>query len=617
MSGAVVMSLKKEMKKGLRNVMKDVELEASKEWTAMYGGHKITVKNGLKEEVLLVDDVAIAEHRRTSLWSHVIPYVALKGRFTTATGQTKTVTAKVGGYFKFNCMIKVDGQKILSAVEKFEWLPWKHKEPIVPFIQQQLREHGQLVTDELPDDSYVYDEDQPRLAPGMADRMNDELVIPFFINKIIKLLTQQMNNPTDKARAKTYEELTSDTIASYGDYFIEKFQQQVWDEQAVQREAIWLLENGADREVVKFALVLLGCTSCDAYRSLLCDIGRHEEFTSYAAFALERGCESAEEALFELAQQTDSWGRVSAIEHLQGATDEIRAWLLTEGYQIDGLEEYVAFECIDKGQLVDMLAGDELATEQFEHANILLQYLLSDRAFGGSIEDIDRGADLLTYFVKHATKHCLSLDHFYTLTLIERFLEEKEDDDQWQELYEEDWITQVAHHALQQAVQVFTNDRKWLSEAVDVLDERFDNTALEITSFYELNIAAKLFEHLRQNPRQIKIYNAIIMSGVQGDVEELCQVATEKFLFDALSEAEEACLQSILEDLYAYDVTGLSLIEKALTSSSKLVQLEALTVLGCWDRTSWENQNLIIALKQISEVTDDSTIRKKAKKLLK
>lgn len=611
------MSFKNEMKQGLRNVMKDVELEAKKVWTATYEGHEITLENEMKKEVLLVDGLVIAEHIRTSLWSHVIPYVTLKGTFTAANGQTKTVTAKVGGYFKFNCRIKVDGQKVLSAAEKFELLPWKHKESIVPFIQQQLREHGKLVTDELPDDSYVYDEHHPRLAPGLADRENDDVVIPFFVNKIVKLIAQQANQPTDKRRAKTYEELTSDTIASYGDQFIEKFEQREWDEEAVQGEAVWLLENAADREVVKFALVLLGCTSCNAYRSLLCDIGRHGEFTIYAAFALENGCENAEEALFELAQETDGWGRVAAIEYLQGATEEVRAWLVTEGYQIDGLEGHVAFECLDKGQVVDMLTADELAIEQFEHAKTLLQYVLSDQASGGSIEEVDRGADLLRYFVKHAETHCTTLDHFYTLTLIERFLEEEEDDDHWQQLYAEDWMTEAAHHTLQQAVRAFTDDRKWLAEAVDVLDERFDDAALAIATFYELNVAAKLFEHLRQNPRQLSIYNVIMVSGVQRDIEELCQIATATFMFDALTEEDEACLQSILEDLFAYDAVGLSLIEKAILSSSKQVQLETLTVLSYWDRASWTNEKLLALLKQVAEETDDSMIRKTARKLLK
>ena len=133
------------------------------------------------------------------------------------------------------------------------------------------------------------------------------------------------------------------------------------------------------------------------------------------------------------------------------------------------MEGYSAFECVDKGQLVDIVAAETISSEMYEHANTLLQYVLNHKAAGGSIEEVDRGAALLTHFVRHAQTHCTSLTHFYTVTLIERFLEEE---DYWQQLYEEEWVTETEHRTLQQAVRLFTDDRKWLSEAVDVLDVR-------------------------------------------------------------------------------------------------------------------------------------------------
>lgn len=614
MSGENAMSLKNEIKRDLRNLMKDVELEAERKWSATYEGHEIVVQNGMKEETLLVDHVVIAQNTRSSLWSHVIPYVTLKGSFTTSTGETKHISAKIGGLIKFNCTIKIDGQKVLTAVEKFDLIPWKHKEPIMPFIQQQLREHGKLVTDALPDDAYVYDEHHPKIAPGLADQLNDDVTLPFFVKKLVKLVENQTNHPTEKTRAKTYEEVTGDTIASYFESFVEQFEQRQLDEEAVQKEAFWLLENGADREVVKFALVLLGCTSCDAYRSFILEIGQHEEFTAYAAFALDNGCSDSEEGLFELAKNTYGWGRMHAIEYLKGSTEEIRQWLLTEGYYHNGMEGYSAFECVDKGQLVDIVAAETISSEMYEHANTLLQYVLNHKAAGGSIEEVDRGAALLTHFVRHAQTHCTSLTHFYTVTLIERFLEEE---DYWQQLYEEEWVTEAEHRTLQQAVRLFTDDRKWLSEAVDVLDVRFDRAALEITTFYQLNVAAKLFEHLLENPKQIAIYESIMMSGVQQDVAELCQIATNVFHFDQLTEEDEACLQVIFENLYMYDVVGLPLIEKALISSTRQTQLEALMALTYWEHASWNNERMRLALTTLAKQTEDKEVRKLTKQLLK
>lgn len=617
MLGEVVMSLKNELKRDVRNIMKDVGLEADKIWSATYEGHTISVKNTVKEESLLVDDVMIAQNRRTSFWSYLVPYVTLKGSFQTEAGQVKKVSAKIGGFMKFNCTIKVDGQNILAMSEKFEYLPWKHKETIMHAIQEQLQAHGKLVTDVLPDDPYVYDEHHPKIEPGLADQSAGYIDMPVFVKKKIKLIAQQINNPTDQTRAKTYEEITSEMVASYAHTFIELFERSEWDEQAVQREAIWLLEHGAHREVVKFALLLLGCTSCDAYRSLILEIGQHEEFTSFAAFALEKGCTDAEASVFTLAQTVDGWGRVYAIESLQGASEEIRHWLLTEGYQNRVAVGYSAVDCVNKGRLVDVLAAEVLSKEQYEHANVLLQSILNPTVSGVSIESVDQLGLVLTRFFKHAEHHCTSLSEFYTITLIADFLEEDEGMIDWNELYEEGDLTEEARVALQETAHRLTDDRKWLATAVDRLETVFDQEAYGVATFYGLHVAAKLFMHLKEAPTHVAIYEAIMSSEVQQDAETLCNMATQTFDFDRLTTEDEACLRVILEHGYLYEVMGLPLIERVLTSSNPRMQEEALTVLTYWERSDWEGEQLKTIIQTIGKETEDKELRRLARSLLK
>ena len=118
------------------------------------------------------------------------------------------------------------------------------------------------------------------------------------------------------------------------------FHQAQLDETLVQQEALWLLEHAAHREVVKFAIIVLGCTDCEKYKELLFTLGLHEEFTSYVIFALKNGTIQANNQVWRLAQVLNGWGKISAVEQLEAPTPEIKQWLLTEGCENSVSNEY-------------------------------------------------------------------------------------------------------------------------------------------------------------------------------------------------------------------------------------------------------------------------------------
>ena len=69
--------------------------------------------------------------------------------------------------------MKIDNETILDDSLKLDFLPWDHKEKIVPFIQQQIQTHNKIVDDRLPDEEYLYDENHPRMAAGLSDNFAD------------------------------------------------------------------------------------------------------------------------------------------------------------------------------------------------------------------------------------------------------------------------------------------------------------------------------------------------------------------------------------------------------------------------------------------------------------
>lgn len=475
------MSLKDELKRELRNAMKDVEQEVQKTWRVDYKGHYIEVLHQLKSESLILNGTTVDTNNKKSVWSYLMPYSKLSGTLEMEDSIKHTVSVKLGGYRSLNCRIKIDNATVLDDSLELVILPWRHKEKIVPFIERQIQTHNKIVEDALPDDEYLYDENHPPMAAGLSDLFVDDVPIPFYVKKFLKLFKRQLEHPTDKTRKATYEEIISDNIASYGEEFIERFKQAEWDESLVQQEALWLLEHAAHREVVKFSIAVLGCTNCEPYKDLLFTLGRHEEFTLYVSFALKNGTKEANNHIWQLAQSVHGWGKIAAVERLEATTPEIKQWLLTEGCKCSITNGDFVYRCAIKGELAVALIPDTISKQLYAGAGFIIQTLLHDDVVL-DMEDYLFENAILYRFLGHASLHCQTLDDFYPLMKISKFLGAEEN---WEEKAHDEW-KQQERLLIQKAVQSFINDPKWSQLAMEMLQQDIDLKALEVAQFYQV-----------------------------------------------------------------------------------------------------------------------------------
>ncbi|MER3119650.1 hypothetical protein ABQG71_00430 [Bacillus altitudinis] len=608
------MGIKADFKREMRNVIKDVEKEINKTWKIEYKGHSIEITNQIKEEQLIIDGVTVDKKQRKSLLTHIIPYSKLSGILELQDGTKHKVSVKLGGYVRFRCMVKVDHETVLDESMKIELLPWDHKEKIVPFIQQQIQSHHKIVDDRLPDEDYLFDENEPRLAPGLSDYYVDERPAPFYVKKLLKLFEIQLNHPTNETRKKTYEKIISNNMASRNSELIERFQQTQWDESRVQQEALWLLEHAAHREVVKFAVMILGCTNCEKYKELLFTIGMHEEFTSYVVFALKNGTIQGNEQVWRLAKSVDGWGKISAVEQLEASTPEIKRWLLTKGCENTIMNEYLACTCALNGDLETALSEDEISKELYDGASLIIQALLEDEVSIYGIDEYSNASSVLCRFIHHAHKHCQSIKDFYPILKINEFLNDE------QEIWDDrlnDSGTQGDYKAIQEAVQPFINDSRWPKLATDSLQQGFSSQALEIALFYRLDVIEHLFALLEKDPANSEIYFAVMDTNHHQHIRELCTFAETHLSLSNLSDDEVACLQYIVQDLYEHEGVGLPLIQAALRSNDGNLQYHALSVLKEWSPSYSQQMATRELIEYISMNTNDKEDRKLAKHLLK
>ena len=607
------MGFKDEFKREMRNVVKDVAKEVHKTWKVDYKGHSIEIINEIKEEQLIIDGKTVDKNKRKYLLSHIIPYSKLSGTLELQDGTKHKVSVKLGGYVRFNCIVKIGRETILDDSLKLDFLPWDHKEKIVPFIQQQIQTHNQIVDDRLPDEIYLYDENHPRMAPGLSDNFEVDIPTPFYVKKLLKLFEEQLNDPTTKTRKATYEKIIFDNIASYGDDFIVHFHQAQLDETLVQQEALWLLEHAAHREVVKFAITVLGCTDCEKYKELLFTLGLHEEFTSYVIFALKNGTIQANNQVWRLAQVLNGWGKISAVEQLEAPTPEIKQWLLTEGCENSVSNEILAYTCAINGELDVALYEETISKELYDGAGLLIQALLDESAPQG-IEEYSYASAVLSRFIYHTATHCKSLEDFYPVMKIGEFL--NADAEVWEERFNEQW-KKHEYNSIREAIQPFIADPKWPRLATEALQNDNNFKALEIARFYRLDVTQNLFDLLEKSPTNSELYLAIMDTNNRRHIEDVCAFAEVHLSLSSLTDDEQECLQSIVQDLYEHEGVGLPLIQAALKSDNGNLQYHALNVLNEWSPSFSQLATTREMIKNIAMKTKDKEDRQLAKHILK
>ncbi|MEK4424929.1 hypothetical protein [Solibacillus sp. FSL K6-1523] len=476
------MGFKEDLKREMRNATNDVSKEVEKQWVLNFEGHTIEIMNKMLEETLKVDGEIIAQNIRKSIWSHIFPYSTLSGTFIGKSGKKHKVHVKIGGFIKLHLTVKVDGQKLLTDSMALQIFPWKNKEFLIPFLEQQFSEHGKLVNKDLPDDEFLYDENQLRFAPGLADQLVNEPVLPTYTKKLIKLFMQQVENPSDATRKATYEKIQDEKVISYFHEFLALFIETEKDEALVQKEAIWLLDHAAHREVVKFALLVLGTTNCENLKERLKVIALHEEFTGVALFVLTNGCRNVNDDIWEVAKQTSGWGKLEAMNFLEPGREEIRLWFLTHG--VEGVVEgnHAPLLCAEKGQLDIELHEDTITNTVFDGVSKLILALLYEAQYR-QMDEYEYAGQVLMRYTKHAKSHSQTLHHFYILIEIAYYMNRSEEE--WNERFEENWKPHEKL-AVETVIKEMSRNSKWLEEAQALLVNQPDNSgALAIVDYYK------------------------------------------------------------------------------------------------------------------------------------
>lgn len=200
------------------------------------------------------------------------------------------------------------------------------------------------------------------------------------------------------------------------------------------RFAMTLLKQSSDVESVKFALAVLEVIEqeqTDELEDLLLTLAGCEELTLFCLFVLG-GYENANEMYFELAKKLHGWGRIHAVSMLKPANEEIRDWLLCEGWQNNIMPEYSAITIIKRVKLADMLQNvDGRLDELVNQAGNLIGYALQEEPIAG-LSAYKRAGEVLQGYLACAQKAGLTEENLQKLPEIKAFIEKSSLANKWQ-----------------------------------------------------------------------------------------------------------------------------------------------------------------------------------------
>lgn len=183
------------------------------------------------------------------------------------------------------------------------------------------------------------------------------------------------------------------------------------------------LESGYRNEV-KFAMAILACFCGQEDADLFRTIGRHAEFTEYAAVALARVLDDPVPEWMEQARVLTGWGKVNLVERLlQNPRPEVCEFLLRHGCQRDVLDSYVALEIATTCRLHEVLAADTVDPELLAGAARIIQVLAGDATDGGPGGDMTsypHGALATERFLTHFRHAARSLDDYLVADAVRR-----------------------------------------------------------------------------------------------------------------------------------------------------------------------------------------------------
>lgn len=172
------------------------------------------------------------------------------------------------------------------------------------------------------------------------------------------------------------------------------------------------VKTAVHREAVKFGIALLGIFKYDeAELEIFTTLGLADEFGKFVAIVLSYG--EHNEALFDLAQKTEGWGRIAYFRYLEIDSEQKREWLIFEGYKCKIGIDYVVLACLEKGRVLEFAQERGIDSKLYDALGDMIDSIHDSARV--EFSDYAHSKELVMLFVQATQTQKMNLKRFAIL----------------------------------------------------------------------------------------------------------------------------------------------------------------------------------------------------------
>ena len=411
------------------------------------------------------------------------------------------------------------------------------------------------------------------------------------VGELHAALVALADRPGRRSRARVCELFRRGDVRASIDPLIEH----VADEPPRDQERLYLelrrllIESGR-RDEVKFAIALVGPFGHPQDAEVFRTLGRHEEFTVYAAVALGYVVDDPVAERGDLLRHVSGWGRTElASLLLRDPTPEVRDLLLRRGLGVGNALE-LAVGC----ELHEALAAPEVDDELLDGARGIVDSLTWSFDSPDTLLDYPDGAIAVERLLTHLAPRARALDELLTAYELRRFVHSDD------ERREEAGFDAARVARIDELCDAIVGRPEWrpLTEAALASGDRVERwRALQAAKLLELPLHDYVVAQIEAHPNDGGLWFEFCREADEERIDEAIALAERTLDLDAIAtgpaldvvgpfgdEHPHQALDFLLQELPRFPGRGWSLLRVALRSPVIRHRRVALRALAAWPR---------------------------------
>jgi len=500
-------------------------------------------------------------------------------------------------------------KRIFGNRKETQFTEWRTENSIFFFLSCNIDNNGKLkdTAHDLPDE--IKDEDKLRYAPGLRDAIFGADNSHESKKNVVELANhlERVAKEGSEVNKQEFYRLITENENAVG--IIDEFLQAIVKNLLSVEPFLFsfakdLATKTNKRNAVKFGIAILGLCQNKTVIKELKILGLHDEFTVYSAIAITNLLENPVSDLWDLAQKVNGWGKIQLVDRLANMelNQQIKDWLILEGYKNNILYEYLAFTCAVNGQLHEKLESKQIDNNLFKASADIIGALIMVGGDGPAegITTYVYAYSVVENFIRHAKQHTSDISDFITLNKIKDFLYELQNNIGEQK--QNGWTWDNISNCIVEIVEIL-NSRDWKVQTCEGLKSKDNLTywnAKKAAEKLGIDLWETVWTRLQENPLDSSHWYDVTRYGKPEHAELIINFAIENLPLDKMATGAKdsmgfgsslfMCLDTIITYLEDYPQKGEKIILTGLKSPVTRNRNMAIKVLGKWKRERWSTE---------------------------